>query len=157
MPIRYQIDDEHRIVLTTGHGLLTDQEVFEYKQSVWSHANVSGYDELLDMTEVERIDIPSAERLRELARLSAAMDVPIPSRVAIVANDLVTTGIARMYEVFRRLDPRSTRDVSVFRSVEEAVFWLKPPVDKTTRRSRAENAVPSKKTRRPDEPGPKTR
>src|SRR5688572_7494924 len=105
MPIRYQIDDEHRIVLTTGHGLLTDQEVFEYKQSVWSHATVAGYDELLDMTEVERIAIPSAERLREPARLSAAMDVPIPSRVAIVANDLVTTGIARMYEVFRRLDP----------------------------------------------------
>jgi hypothetical protein len=103
-------------------------------QSVWSHARLAGYDELLDMTAVDRIEIPSTERLRELARLSAAMDVPVPSRVAIVANDLVTTGIARMYEMFRELDPRSTRDVSVFRKVEEAVLWLKAPAGRDARR-----------------------
>ena len=154
MPIRYQIDDEHRLVLTSGHGVLTDQEVFEYKQSVWSHAHLAGYDELVDMTHVERIDVPSTERLRELARLSAAMDVPIPSRVAIVANDLVTTGIARMYEMLRGLDPRSTRDVSVFRSVEEAVLWLKPPSEPKARRSRKGSIARANTMKRPDEPGP---
>lgn len=154
MPIRYQIDDEHRIVLTSGHGVLTDQEVFEYKQSVWSHAHLAGYDELVDMTRVDRIDVPSTERLRELARLAAAMDVPIPSRVAIVANDLVTTGIARMYEMLRGLDPRSTRDVSVFRTVEEAVVWLKPPGEKKAPRPRGGSA---RKVKRSDEPGPPSR
>jgi len=154
MAIRYQIDDEHRVVVTTGHGVLTDQEVFEYKQSVWSHARLAGYDELLDMTAVDRIDIPSTERLRELARLSAAMDVPVPSRVAIVANDLVTTGIARMYELFRELDPRSTRQVSVFRTVEAAVLWLKAP-EKVHRRSRASGVSRAKRTERPNKSGPK--
>lgn len=127
MPLRYQIDDEHRLVLTRGFGVLTDQEVFEYKQSVWSLPRVAGYDELVDVTHVERIDIPSAERLRELARLSAAMDVLPPSRVAIVTSDLVSFEIARMYKVFRKLDRRSTRDVSVFRKEEEAIEWLKAP------------------------------
>jgi len=125
MPLRYTTDDEHRLVLTTGHGVLTDQEVFEYKQSVWSLPQVAGYDELLDLRDVERLEVPSTERLRELARLSAAMDVGTPSRVAIVADDLVTAGVARIYEVLRRMDERSTRQVSVFRAVEEAVAWLK--------------------------------
>ena len=139
MPLRYVIDDEHRLVATTGHGIVTDQEIFEYKQSVWSLARVAGYDELLDMRDVHRLDIPSTERIRELVRLSAAMDVRTPSRVAIVANDLVTHGIARIYSVMRRQDPRSTREISVFKAVEEAVEWLKPPGGKRLeRRKRAE-------------------
>lgn len=126
MPLRYQIDDEHRVVITTGHGVVNDTEVFEYKQSVWSLPRVAGYDELIDMTGVQRVEVPSTERLRELARLSAAMDVPIPSRLAIVAADAVTHGIAQMYELFRRLDRRSTKTLSVFRTVEEALLWLSP-------------------------------
>lgn len=126
MPLRYQIDDERRVVITTGHGIVNDTEVFEYKQSVWSLPRVAGYDELIDMTDVQRVEVPSTERLRELARLSAAMDVSIPSRLAIVAADPVTYGIAQMYELFRRLDRRSTKTLSVFRSVEEAILWLRP-------------------------------
>jgi hypothetical protein len=136
MPLRYAVDDEHRIVITTGYAVLTDQELFEYKQSVWSKPEVAGYDELLDAREVEKVDIPSAERLRELARLSAAMDVSIPSKVAIVANDPVTFGIARIYEILRELDPRSTREVSVFRAVEEALVWLKHTEKKPPARRR---------------------
>lgn len=136
MPLRYQIDDENRLVLARGYDVLTDQEVFEYKQSVWSLPRVAGYDELVDVGDVKRIDFPSTERLRELARLSAALDVLPPSRVAIVAADLVSFEIARMYEVFRKLDKRSTRDVSVFRKEEEAIVWLKQPRPAAARRSR---------------------
>jgi hypothetical protein len=136
MPLRYAVDDEHRIVITTGYAVLTDQELFEYKQSVWSRPEVAGYDELLDAREVEKVDIPSAERLRELARLSAAMDVNVPSKVAIVASDPVTFGIARIYEILRELDPRSTREVSVFRAVEEALVWLKHSEKKPPARRR---------------------
>jgi hypothetical protein len=130
MPLRYQIDDANRLVLTTGHGALTDQEVFEYKQSVWSLERVAGYDELIDMRDVQKLDVPTAERLRELARLSAAMDVRVPSKVAIVANDPVTVEVARTYEVLRKLDRRSTRKVNVFLTVELAALWLRPPAKK---------------------------
>ena len=130
MPLRYQIDDTNRLVLTTGHGALTDQEVFEYKQSVWSLERVAGYDELIDMRDVQKLDVPTAERLRELARLSAAMDVRVPSKVAIVANDPITVEVARTYQVLRKLDRRSTRKVSVFLTVEQAALWLRPPAKK---------------------------
>ncbi|HEX5030149.1 MAG TPA: hypothetical protein VFY90_09860 [Tepidiformaceae bacterium] len=130
MPLRYQIDDENRIVLMTGHGTVTDQEVFEYKQSVWSLESVAGYDELVDMRDVQRLDVPTAERLRELARLSAAMDVQTPSKLAIVANDPVTVEVARTYEVLRKMDRRSTRKVGVFLTVEQAALWLRPHAKK---------------------------
>ncbi len=144
MPLRYEIDDVHRVVIMTGHGVLKDIEVFEYKQSVWSLPRVTGYDELVVMTDVERVEVPSTERLRELARLSAAMDVRIPSRLAIVADDAVTFGIARMYELFRRLDRRSTKSVSVFHSVDEALLWLEPHARSRKRRSGAADPASGK-------------
>lgn len=144
MPLRYEIDDVHRVVIMTGHGVVNDTEVFEYKQSVWSLPRVTGYDELVVMTDVERVEVPSTERLRELARLSAAMDVRIPSRLAIVADDPVTFGIARMYELFRRLDRRSTKSVTVFRSVDEALRWLEPRRSSRWRRSGAADPASGK-------------
>jgi len=39
----------------------------------------SGYDELIDMTAVERIEVPSGNRVRELAALSSTMDSPAGS------------------------------------------------------------------------------
>ena len=148
MPIRYQIDDTNRVVLTTGVGTLTDQEVFEYKMSVWSMPRVAGYDELFDVRAVQRLDVPTPERLKELARLAASMDVKVPSKLAIVANDPVTSEIARIYKEMRKLDRRSTKKVSVFMTVEQAAQWLKPaspkrpPVAKTER------------TQTPEDPGP---
>lgn len=142
MALRYQIDDVNRLVLTTGHGLLTDQEVFEYKQSVWSLPRVAGYDELIDLRDVQRLDVPTAERLRELARLSAAMDVRIPSKVAIVANDPITAEVARTYQVLRKLDRRSTRRVSVFLTVEQAAGWLRPPPRKRSPRPMERRRLP---------------
>lgn len=130
MPIRYQIDDANRVVLTTGHGTLTDQEVFEYKMSVWALPRVAGYDELFDVREVQRLDVPTPERLKELAMLAASMDVKVPSKLAIVANDHVTSEIARVYKEMRKLDRRSTKKVSVFMTVEQAAQWLKPPSKK---------------------------
>jgi hypothetical protein len=148
MPIRYQIDDVNRVVVTTGHGELTDQEVFEYKTSVWALPRVAGYDELFDVRDVKRLDVPPAERLKELARLSAAMDVKTPSKLAIVANDHVTTEIARIYKEMRKLDRRSTKKVSVFMTVEQAAQWLQPPGKKRPPVAKFERNTPT------DEPEP---
>jgi hypothetical protein len=38
MPITYQIDHSRRLVDTHGHGLLTDEDVFQYQQEVWRRA-----------------------------------------------------------------------------------------------------------------------
>jgi len=124
MPIEYQIDHTRRLVTAQGRGVFSDQDVFEYQQAVWSRPEVAGYDELIDMRAVERIVQPSANRVRQLAALSASMDAGRPSRFAIVASQDLAFGLGRMYQTFRGLEESSTKEVGVFRTRGDAMAFL---------------------------------
>lgn len=125
MPIEHTIDHERRRVVARGRGILTDQDVFAYQRGVWSLPEVAGYDELVDMSGIEGIDLPSIDRVRELAQLSAAMDEGAPpSRLAIVAPKDYAFALGRLYEAYRGLDQRSRKHVTVFRTVKDALAWL---------------------------------
>jgi hypothetical protein len=125
VPIEYRIVHQRRLVLAKGHGTLTDQDVFGYQRDVWSLPEVGGYDELVDMTQVEDIALPSTERVRALASFSADMDVPSKtSRFAIVAPTEFAFGLGRLYEILGSHDDRRTKEVRVFRSLDEAKAFL---------------------------------
>jgi hypothetical protein len=126
MPIEYRIHTDLRRVIATVHGTLTDAEVFAYQREVWSRAEVAGFDEIVDMTAVEHVDlpVPSGERLRTLAATSAEMDAAGSSRFAIVAPGDLAYGLGRMYGVYREIDQHSKKEVRVFRLLEEAIAWL---------------------------------
>ncbi len=124
MPIEYQIDHARRLVTAQGRGVLSDQDVFEYQQAVWSRPDVAGYDELMDMRAVERIIELSADRVVRLAALSAAMDAGRPSRFAIVASQDLAFGLGRMYQTYRSLQESSTKEVGVFRTLGDAMAFL---------------------------------
>ena len=123
MPIEYTIDHARRLVMATGRGTLSAEDIFGYQQEVWSRTEVSGYDELMDMTEVEKIDLRSVDRIKQLAELSASMDGS-QSKFAIVAPGDYAFGLGRMYESYRRLEGRSTKQVGVFRSLADAMEFL---------------------------------
>ena len=127
MPITYQIDHERRLVHAVITGTLTRDDTFAYQTEVWSRPDVRGYQQLVDASAIDHIDIPfpSSQAMRELAGLAATMDDPnVKSRFAIVAVSAFTYGLARMYATYRALDARSTKEVAVFRSVEDAMSWL---------------------------------
>jgi hypothetical protein len=125
MPIEYCIDSERRIVIAKGYGTFTHEDVLKYQQDVWSRPELVGYDELVDMSHVELIALSSTERLREVAWLSAGMDSQsLLSRFAIVAPTDLAFGLGRMYETFRNLNDRSTKQVGVFRSLDGALAFL---------------------------------
>jgi hypothetical protein len=125
MGIEYRIDDERRMVLAQGCGVVTPENVFAYQREVWSRAELAGYNELFDMTEVERLEPPSKGSVRDLADLAAGMDSSgCSSKFAIVASDDLAFGIGRMYQSYREFDPRSTKEVAVFRSMAAALKWL---------------------------------
>jgi len=125
MPIEYRIDHERRLVLTRGVGTLTDADVFGYQREVWSRPDVDGYDELMDMTDVQHIAMPSVHRARDLAQLSAEMDgVSSYSKFAIVAPSDEAFGLGRMYQTFRELEAKGKKQVGVFRTREEAFAFL---------------------------------
>jgi hypothetical protein len=125
MPIEFRICHDRRLVQAEGHGTLTAREMFEYQREVWSRHDVAGYDELIDMSQVEHIAEPTSDRIKELASLAAAMDAPrIESKFAIVAPEDLAFGLGRMYETFRGLNQDSKKQVRVFRSLAEAVAFL---------------------------------
>ena len=136
MPIEFSIDHENRLVRAKGHGTFTDEDVFSYQRDVWSRPELAGYNELMDMSEVRQIALPSIERVRDLAKLSASMDAEKSgSKFAIVAPSDLAFGLGRMYEMYRDLQSQSTKQVGVFRTLQEALEFLGPPRPPSLRQS----------------------
>jgi hypothetical protein len=126
MPIAYRVDHDARVVVAVGYGIVTDADVFEYQRTVWSRSDVGGFDELIDMTPVTRIEGSSPERVRELAQVAASMDSPASqSRLAVIASADVAFGLGRMFQTYRQLNEQSTKQVGIFRTTDDALAFLK--------------------------------
>jgi len=125
VPFDVRIDPEHKRVIATGRGSMAPEDFFEYQRSVWSSGELSGYDEVVDMTAVTAVGEPSPDAIRDLSALAASMDPGAASgKLAVVAPADLVFGLARMYQTFRSLNPQSTKQVSVFRTMAEALAWL---------------------------------
>ena len=125
MPIEYHIDHGRRLVIASASGKLTAEDFFNYKRNAWAPPDVRGFNELVDASKVEEILSLSFEKISELAKLSASMDDnTISTKLAIVASDTFLYGMGRLYEAFRTVNPKSTKKVGVFRSMQEAIDWI---------------------------------
>lgn len=127
MPIDYYINHSRRLVIARGSGTFTESDVLGYQREVWSRPDVAGYHELVDMSDVREIALPASasSSLHQLATEAAAMDQPgTASKLAIVAPERLAFGLGRMYQAYRELDPRSTKQVGVFRTLIEAMSFL---------------------------------
>ena len=125
MPFDYRLDPGCQVLLTRGRGTITDHDVFAYQREVGARPDLAACDELIDMSSVEQIASPLAERVRTLADLAAETDAPTAAaRLAIVAPDDFAFGLGRMYAAYRETNPRSTKQVGVFRSRADALEWL---------------------------------
>jgi hypothetical protein len=126
MPIDYSIDHERRLVHARAHGVFTHEDVFGYQRDAWSSKDVAGYDEIVDMSDVESIVQPPVENVRDLASLAAEMDLgTAPSRLAIVAPTDIAYGLGRMYQAYRETDERSHKEVAVFRKRDDAFAFIR--------------------------------
>jgi hypothetical protein len=125
MSIKYWVDHERRFVMLKFLDNLTVGDVFAYKQDVGSRPELAGYDELADLSGVERIVGTSITPLMEVARLAADMDVGSPSaKVAIFAPTDLVFGLGRLYMAHRNMVDTATKEVEVFRSLEDAIKFL---------------------------------
>jgi hypothetical protein len=125
VPIAYRIDRDKRLVVARGYGLFSPGDVFDYQTTAWSDPAIAGFDELIDMTDVTEVSLPSAHRIQELASVAARMDVgTLRSRFAIVAPTDLAYGLGRMFKVYREADERGSKVVGVFRTLEEALLFL---------------------------------
>ncbi len=125
MPFMYDIDRLRRIVFTRAVGDLTRQDFFGYQKEAWSSPGVRNFDECIDMSAAGKIEGATEDNMMTLAQLAVTNDDPEhPSKLAIIAVESLHFGLARMYEIYRSLQPKHARQVAVFRTREEALRWL---------------------------------
>jgi hypothetical protein len=125
MPISCRINHLRRVVLAAGHGTLNDQDVFTYQKTVWSRKDIAGYDELMDMTDVQKIVPPPTARIRQLAEVASKMESSnSTSKFAILAPSDVAYGYGRMFKAFRAYQDGGSREVEVFRTQQEVMVFL---------------------------------
>ncbi|HSA93874.1 MAG TPA: hypothetical protein VLE48_12750 [Terriglobales bacterium] len=125
MPIDYRIDGERRLVIATGRGTVTHEDLRNYQSAVWSNPEVAGFNELADMRAVEHFGPASPEQMLELASLAARMDAGgAATKFAMVAPHNVAYGLGRMFQAYRGMERESRKRVGVFRTMEEALKWL---------------------------------
>ena len=125
MPITCHLDHAKQRIIGLASGTLSDEDLFAYQQQAGAFAD---YDELFDGTAVEKLHDVNPLSLKKLAEVAAATDIPGQrAKLAIVAPRDLYFGLGRMYESLREGSPRTTREVGVFHSREEAESWLDTP------------------------------
>ncbi len=131
MTFSVSINRSRQFVWTSWNNTVTDELLCEYQRSVWGDPSIVGYSKLADLRAVTECSVTPAG-LQRLASIAAGMDDPnCPSKLAIVTSTNTGFGLARMYEAYRELDPRSTKEVTVFGDIKSAFAWLCPDVQLT--------------------------
>jgi len=132
VPIAHRVDHKRRLVVAAAYGTVTAEDLFAYQREVASRPDAAGYDELVDMTPAAHIAAEESTRARDLASLAASADQPdVTTRFAIVAPTDLAFGLGRMYQSYRENERRTTKQVGVFRTMEEACRFLgvEPPLE----------------------------
>jgi hypothetical protein len=122
MPISYRIDPEHRLVVTTASGILTDDDILELKRRLAADPEfMAGMRELSDVRAVTELQVSTDGVRRMVAMDESPSSTPRGYKLAIVAGTDAAFGMARMYQMFTE---RNLPHVAVFRDYDKARRWL---------------------------------
>jgi hypothetical protein len=140
MPAFYKIDKERKLVLTTGSGFVTKEEVFTLQDQMSNDPEFDpNFSQVADFAHLTNTDIGMAD-----IRTFAQRDVfSIHSRRAIIVKGDIAFGFAKIFELHRQLSGVS--GIRVFRNPDEAFDWILPPDEAPTSRpteSPAGSALP---------------
>jgi hypothetical protein len=125
MPSFYKIDKERKLVMSSGSGVLTREDLFGHQERLLKDPEFDPtFSQLLDFTNITKVDI-TPEDVRLAAR--KAIFSPQSHRAMLVKDDL-QFGLARMFEIHRELN--GEKGIRVFRNIDEALDWVfaKDPV-----------------------------
>jgi hypothetical protein len=118
VPAFYFIDKEHRVVMSSGSGVLTREDMVGHQNRLLKDPDFDpSFSQILDFTNFTRVDVKPEDVLFLAERKIFSPD---SHRAVIAGNDLVY-GLARMFEIIR--EGRGDTGVRVFRDREEALAW----------------------------------
>jgi hypothetical protein len=119
MPVRYWIDKERRLVMSTAYGAVTGKDLLDHQQSLLADPDFGRtYSHLADSTRMTKLDFTAAD-----VQVCAAKSIFDPTtRRAIVVADSAAFGLARMFEILR--DSKGESGIRVVRTVEDGFAWI---------------------------------
>jgi hypothetical protein len=124
MPISYEIIRENRLVICTGFGVVTADEVLQFHDQLVKDANFeSSFSELADGTAITGTDVTPGG-MRALADSSPYSP---DARRALVAESPLGFAMWRVYQTMRSL--RGDKNIRVFHNRTDALAWLLPEMD----------------------------
>ncbi len=121
MPATYVIDVARHLVISTGSGVVNDDDIRNHHAQLRRDpAFDPTFDQLTDFTGVTKVELSS-----ETVRIIASEQIFAEhSRRAVVAPTTQIFGLARMFQAYRELSG-GKESVQIFQDREEALLWLR--------------------------------
>ncbi len=119
MPAFYKIDKERRLVLSTGAGVVTKDDLMGHQDRLVEDPDFHpSFSQLWNLTEVTEANLNAAD-----VEMMARRDVFSPnSRRAIVVAKDDHYGLARMFQIHRELSGEG--GIRVFRNLDDGLDWI---------------------------------
>ena len=115
--VRYTIDKERRLILTTAEGTVKFDDIKDHQDRLLVDPDFDeSLDQLIDTTAVTKFDLS----VRDARVLAERRIVSPKSRRAFVAIKPHILGLGRMMEIYHQ----PFGDVQVFHSNHEALEWI---------------------------------
>lgn len=119
MPAFYKIDRERRLVLSTGSGIVTKDDLMGHQDRLLEDPDFDpSFSQLWNLTLVAEAKVKAAD-----VETMARRDVFSPfSRRAIVVGTDEHYGLARMFQIHRELS--GEHGIRIFRNLDDGLDWI---------------------------------
>lgn len=119
MPLSYEIDEEHRLVITTARETVSAEEAIQLQHDIRNDTRVNAdFFHLVDLTRITSVGIDRTSMTELTARQSFATS----RRAFVVGSNRLAYGMARMFITLRRAT--GEEQMQVFTDRHEALQWL---------------------------------
>ncbi len=126
MPIELKFLDNRAGVLYHFKGLVTGKEIIETNEEVFSSPDFKRIKYgVIDQTQVESLNVSTADLLMIARQESRAADVNSEAAVALIAASELAFGLSRAWETMTYNAPWQKK---VFRSKAEAYAWTRAKI-----------------------------
>ena len=120
MPFSYVVYIEDRLVISTGSGRVTWEEIRERQDQTKSDPDFNPeFNQIVDLRAVTGFDMTTDQA----EMLASRMIFATPSKRAFVAASPAVFGVGRMWEVFSELSENRSQ-IRVFYDLPSALRWL---------------------------------
>jgi len=119
MPLSYEIDQEHRLVITTAWDIVSAHEALELQDEIRSDTRLTtDFLHLVDLTRLTSVDVD----INVMNELAARQSFAESRRAFFVGSNRLAYGMARMFVALRRVT--GEEKMRLFEDREAALQWL---------------------------------